>query len=147
MSIRPALPTVFPTPCEAPWRALRWLPFIVAAGFSIAVSALAPEGRHGFHIDWNIDLASIEFSVVKAPHIGATVMLAMLGVLATGRRAWIRAFALTVLVGAAWELGQSTVIGHQARLSDLAPDALGALAGCVLGAAGLWATESGPIGS
>gem|GEM_PF-4577379 len=43
--------------------------------------------------------------------------------------------------GWGWELAQSTVIGHQARLADLAPDTVGALLGCIWGACGLWLLE------
>jgi VanZ family protein len=51
---------------------------------------------------------------------------------------------LTVLIGAGWELCQTTVVGHYARLSDLAPDTLGAFIGCMLAAGSLWVVESPP---
>ena len=68
-------------------------------------------------------------------------MLAALGVLGSGRDRWPLALALTVLTGAGWELCQTTVIGHHARLSDLAPDTLGAAIGCLLAVAALWTLE------
>ena len=126
---------------DAQWQALRWLPFMSTALFSLAMSALAPDGRRPFHIDWTLSVATLEFSIVKAPHIGATAVLAFLGVLGSGRDRWPLALGLTVLVGAGWELCQTTVIGHYARLSDLAPDTLGAAIGCLLAAAAMWTLE------
>jgi VanZ family protein len=124
---------------------VRWLPFAAAALSSLIMSALAPEGRRAFHIEWSLSLDAIEFSIVKAPHIGATALLALLAVLGGGRQRWPLALALTVLVGGGWELGQTTVIGHTARLADLAPDTLGALVGCLLGALLLRFLESAPL--
>jgi len=118
--------------------------FAFAAVFSLIMSAMAPAGRRPFHIDWTLDAAALEFSVVKAPHIAACAVLGLLAVLASGRRGWPLALLLTVLVGAGWELGQTTVIGHWARLSDLAPDSLGAAIGCLLGATSLWTIEALP---
>jgi hypothetical protein len=126
---------------EAQWRMLRWLPFATAALFSIVMSAMAPDGRRTFHIDWSLSMDALEFSIVKAPHISACAVLALLGVMATGRQRWPLALLLTVAVGAAWEICQTTVIGHYARVSDLAPDTLGAAIGCLLGAASLWTIE------
>ena len=141
ITARPA----FPSLTEAQWQTLRWLPFVATALFSLLMSAVAPEGRRPFDFDWSLSAAALEFSIVKLPHIGATAILACLGVLATGRQRWPIALALTVLIGAGWELCQTTVIGHYARLSDLAPDTLGAFIGCMLGAASLWAVEL-PLG-
>ena len=126
------------------WRTLRWFPFIATALFSIFMSALAPDGRRPFHIDWSLSMDALEFSIVKAPHIGACALLAFLAVLGTGRQRWTRGLILTVVVGAGWEICQTTVIGHYARLSDLAPDTLGALIGCMLAAASLWTIEEWP---
>jgi VanZ family protein len=134
----------FPTLTDAQWRLLRWLPFVATALFSLLMSAVAPDGRRPFDIDWTLSAATLEFSIVKLPHIGATAVLACLGVLATGRERWPIALGLTVLIGAGWELCQTTVIGHYARLSDLAPDTLGAFMGCMLAAASLWVVELPP---
>jgi VanZ family protein len=121
---------------------IRWMPFILASAFSLFAAAMAPEGRKPFTLDWSLSRAALEFSIVKAPHIGATAVLAFLGVLAAGRERWLTALTLTVLVGWGWELCQTTVIGHHARLSDLAPDSVGALIGCMLGVAALWTVEN-----
>jgi VanZ family protein len=136
--------SAFPTLTEAQWQTLRWMPFVATALFSLVMSAVAPDGRRPFDFDWSLSAAALEFSIVKLPHIGATAILACLGVLATGRQRWPLALALTVLTGAGWELCQTTVIGHYARLSDLAPDTLGAFIGSILGAASLWAVELSP---
>jgi len=137
-----ARPTaLFAALSDTQWLALRWMPFAATALFSLVMSAMAPEGRRPFHIDWSLSAAALEFSIVKAPHIGATALLAWLAVFAGGRTRWPLGLLLTVLVGAGWELCQTTVIGHYARLSDLAPDTLGALIGCLLGVVSLWTLE------
>lgn len=136
--------TQLPALTEVQWRILRWVPFVATALFSLVMSALAPDGRRPFHIDWSLSLDALEFSIFKPPHIGATAVLAFLAVLAAGRSRWPLALLLTVGVGAGWELCQTTVIGHYARLSDLAPDTLGALIGCMLGTASLWTIEEWP---
>lgn len=135
-----------PQPSTAPLHAtaqllLRWLPFVAAAIYSLVMAADAPFGRKPFTIDWSLSRAALEFSIVKAPHIGATAVLAFLGVIAVGRERWTRALLLTVLVGWGWELCQTTVAGRTARLSDLAPDSIGALIGCMLGVAAIWTAE------
>jgi VanZ family protein len=134
--------TLRPALTDAQWQVLRWLPFAFASLFSIVMSAMAPDGRRSFVIDWSLTMDALEFSIVKAPHISACAVLGLLGVMASGRRRWHVALSLTVATGAAWELCQTTVIGHYARLSDLAaPDTLGGLLGCMLGAAVLWTIE------
>lgn len=129
---------------DAQWRTLRWLPFVATALFSLVMSALAPDGRRAFEIDWSLTVEALEFSIVKAPHIGACAILAFLAVLGSGRQRWTLGLMLTVSVGAGWELCQTTVIGHHARLSDLAPDTLGAIIGCMFAAASLWIIEEWP---
>lgn len=130
------------TPSDPQRRLLRWLPFVAAAGFSLVMAAQAPDGRHPFDIDLNLGRDALAVSIVKAPHIGAGAALALLAVIATGREQWRMALVLTVLVGLGWELCQSTVIGRYARVSDLVPDALGALLGCALGWLGLWIRDA-----
>ncbi|RQP24286.1 VanZ family protein [Piscinibacter terrae] len=143
MNRRPVIRTATfrPALTEAQWQVLRWLPFAFASLFSIVMSAMAPDGRRAFQIDWSLTMDALEFSIGKAPHISACAVLGLLGMMAAGMRRWHVALALTVATGAAWELCQTTVIGHYARLSDLAPDTLGGLLGCMLGAAVLWTIE------
>jgi VanZ family protein len=144
MPLHPTSRPTTPALTDAQWRTLRWFPFVATALFSLVMSALAPDGRRDFHIDWSLSLDALEFSIVKAPHISACALLAALAVLGAGRQRWPLALMLTVAVGAGWELCQTTVIGHYARLSDLAPDTLGALIGCMLAPATLWTIESWP---
>jgi VanZ family protein len=120
---------------SSPRLLLRWLPFLAVALLSIAVAAWAPLGRKPFHLDWNLSAAALAFSLQKPPHIVACAVLALLAAVAAGRRRLPLAFALAVLVGACWELAQTTVVGHAARLADLAPDAVGAVFGCLVGGA------------
>jgi hypothetical protein len=120
---------------------LRWLPFIASAVYSIAMSAVAPLGRHAFHFDWSLGADTLALSLTKLPHIGTAALVALLAIWATGRQRWLLALILTVAVGGGWELAQTTVIGHEARLADLLPDTMGALLGCAWGACGLWLLE------
>jgi len=46
-----------------------------------------------------------------------------------------------LLVGLGWELAQGTIVGRGPRLADLAPDALGAVLGCLLATATRWTIE------
>jgi VanZ family protein len=128
-----------------PWPLVRWVPFAAAALFSLALAAVAPDGRKPFYIDWSLSREALEFSIVKLPHIGAAAFLAVLGVFGAGRPRWLLALALTILVGWGWELSQTTVAGHHARLSDLLPDTLGALLGCMVGSRVLRLIELRPI--
>ncbi len=122
---------------------LRAWPFVAASIFTIGVSALAPNGRKPFFLDTDLGWNALAFSLAKDPHIGAAALLALLAVIATGRHRLLRAFVLTLVVGACWELGQTTVIGHTARLADLAPDAVGALLGCAWGVLVTWLVDAG----
>ena len=126
----------------AVWRAhlsrLRWLPFALGASISIGLSFEAPLGRKPFLIDWDVSVASLEFSLVKEPHIGASALIGTLAVMAVRRSRWWLAVLLSVAVGAGWEIGQTTVIGHSARLADLLPDAIGGVLGVAWGSLLLW---------
>lgn len=133
-----------PAPWLRLWHGVRWWPFTLAALISIGLSFVAPAGRKPFQFDWSLAWDAIEFSAFKEPHIGAAAIVALLAIFATGRRRPVLALLLSLLVGAGWELGQTTVIGHTARLSDLLPDALGALLGCTWGWAVLWLMEPRP---
>jgi VanZ family protein len=120
---------------------VRWLPFALVALFSLAMAAAAPDGRRPFEFDWELSAATLSFSLTKANHVAACAALAFLALLAAGRERWAQAMGLTLLVGIGWELAQGTVVGRGPRLSDLAPDALGAALGCLLASASLWTIE------
>jgi VanZ family protein len=120
---------------------VRWLPFLVAALFSLAMASRAPNGRRPFQFDWEISAAALSFSLAKADHIAACAALAFLALLAAGRARWGVAMTLTLIVGFGWELAQASIVGRGPRLADLAPDAVGAALGCVLAAVSLWTIE------
>lgn len=105
------------------------------------MASLAPDGRRPFEFDWEISAAALSFSLGKVDHIAVCAALALLAWAAAGRDRWGVAIGLTLLVGAGWELAQGTIVGRGPRLSDLAPDALGAAAGCLLGWVGRWTIE------
>ncbi len=132
------------SPARSPWSLLRWLPFWLGAFGSIAASALAPAGRRPFEINWSLMPDELLFSVTKGPHIGAAAIVALAAMVATGRHRWGLALAMSVLVGWGWEMAQTTVIGHNARLADLLPDTIGALLGCAWAATMMWLLESPP---
>lgn len=120
---------------------LRWLPFLLAALYSVVMASLAPDGHGPFALDTRLDAEALAFSAIKASHISACLVLGLLAVLAAGVRRWPWALMATVAVGACWELAQTTIVGRSARLSDLLPDAVGAALGCLLGAGLLWWAE------
>jgi VanZ family protein len=111
---------------------VRWFPFLLAALSSLAIASLAPDGRRPFEFDWQISLATLSFSLAKADHIAACAALSALALFAAGRARWGVAMCLALLVGLGWELAQGTIVGRGPRLSDMAPDALGAALGCLL---------------
>jgi VanZ family protein len=65
------------------------------------------------------------------PHFKYISILFLLAVVATGTKRLSLALALTMLVGVAWELAQTTVIGHNARVADLAPNVVAGV-GCFI---------------
>jgi len=146
----PLPPTVHVAPPRpaSPWAVLlaqavrmRWVPFVLAGLISVAMSFDAPQGRKPFAFDLDVSWANLEFSLFKEPHIGAAAFVGMLAIVAVRRGRWWLALLLTVLVGLGWEVGQTTVIGHSARLADLLPDAIGAALGVAWGAVMLWLAE------
>ena len=70
--------------------------------------------------------------MTKVPHLVGIAVLYLLAVLAFGTRRLSWAFLATMLLGVAWEICEATVVGHYARLSDLAPDVTGALVALAL---------------
>ena len=65
--------------------------------------------------------------MTKVPHLQSIAILFLLAVIALGVRRLGAAFAITMSIGVAWEIAEATVVGHHARLSDLAPDLVAAL--------------------
>lgn len=110
----------------------RKLPFWMLAFATIMVANHAPYGRKPFDFNWSLSLETIEFSIYKPLHIIACALLMVLAVLAYKWKHWPFAAILTMTVGFSWELAQSTVIGHNARLADLIPDFLGVVLGWLI---------------
>ena len=108
---------------------LRRLPFPAFAVASIIWAARAPNGRKPPVTDWDLSPAAIATSVTKLPHVASMLFLFSLAVLAVGARRAGLAAALTFAVGIAWEAVQTTVVGHNSRAADMAPN----LAAVVIG--------------
>ncbi|HXU30679.1 MAG TPA: hypothetical protein VN851_08900 [Thermoanaerobaculia bacterium] len=60
--------------------------------------------------------------MTKVPHLRSIAILFLLAVVAFGIRRLLVAFAVTMALGITWELAEATVVGHYARLADLAPN-------------------------
>ena len=101
------------------------LPFLVLAALSIRAAAYAPQGRGHFAINMSITANGLAEAVAKIPHIRTCAVLFLLATIAVGSRRLSLAFALTMLVGASWEVAEATGIGRNSRLVDLAPDLIG----------------------
>jgi hypothetical protein len=112
-------------------RALRAVPFLAFAGASLWWAARAPQGRKPFTMAFDISLDALLLALTKWPHMASVAFLYGLALIATGLQRSAVAAALVFGVGVGWELAQSTVIGHNARIADLLPNAV-ALTACVL---------------
>jgi hypothetical protein len=131
-------------PSTAPNR-ITWaraLPFAICAALSIAIAMRAPRGRRAFSVDFSVAAADLARSMTKVPHLVGVAVLTLLAVLAFGTRRLSWALAATMLLGVAWELCEATVVGHYARVSDLAPDLTGALVAVGIVAAMRWALNA-----
>lgn len=111
---------------------MRKLPFWMLAFATVLIAYHAPYGRKPFEFDTRLSWEAIEFSLYKPLHILACAALMVLGVLAYKWKRWWLAALLTMLVGLSWEVAQTTVIGHYARLADLAPNFLGVVLGWLI---------------
>jgi hypothetical protein len=109
----------------------RALPFAVFASLCIWDAARAPLGRHRFELAMDVSPAAIALALTKAKHMTVVAVVFLLATLAVGLNRLGLAFALTNAVGLTWELAQTTVVGHSARVADLAPNVVVA-GGCAL---------------
>ena len=112
-------------------RILRILPFVCLAVLSLWVAGRSPLGRKPFEFDWSTSGTELAQVVTKANHLISTAVFFLLATLAVGTNRLLLAFGLTMLVGLGWELAETTVVGHHARLIDLVPDLIGTLTGLV----------------
>ena len=117
---------------------LRIVPFASLAGLSLWVAGTGGRGRKAFQVDWTISGSELARAVTKVPHLRATAVLFLLATLTVGSNRLLVAFGLTMLVGIGWELAEATVVGHNARLIDLAPDLIGTLTALVFVALARW---------
>ncbi|HKO57848.1 MAG TPA: hypothetical protein VJ276_18415 [Thermoanaerobaculia bacterium] len=120
------------------WRsrrdARRWLvfaravPFVVVSGLSLLAASRAPHGRKAFSLDASVSAADLAQSMTKVPHLKSIAVIFLLAVIAFGVSRLTVAFAATMLIGIGWELAEGTVVGHHARVADLAPNIASGLA-------------------
>lgn len=111
---------------------MRKLPFWMLAFASIMIAFHAPYGRKPYEFNWDFSWEAIEWSLYKPLHIAGCTLLMVLGVLAFKWKHWWVAALLTMLVAFGWEVAQTTVAGHYARIADLAPDFLGVVLGWLI---------------
>ena len=122
-------------------RILPVVPFACLAVLSLWVAGRSPLGRKPFQIDWSISASELAQVVTKVPHLIATAVFFLLATLAVGSNRLLLAFGLTMLVGVGWELAETTVVGHHARLIDLVPDLIGTLAALVIVVLARWIVQ------
>jgi len=111
---------------------MRKLPFWMLAFASIMIAYRAPYGRKPFEFNLDMSWDSILFSAFKPLHILGCAALMVAGVLAYKWKRWWLAALLTMIVGLGWEIAQTTVSGHHARIADLVPDFLGVVLGWLI---------------
>ena len=111
---------------------IRSLPFVAVSVLSLWVAGRAPQGRKPFQIDLSLSAEDLALSMTKVPHLRSMAILFLLAAVAVGSRRLLLALCLTMLVGVGWELAEATVVGHHARLADLAPDLVAALSALVM---------------
>jgi hypothetical protein len=111
---------------------LRKLPFWLLAALTLIIAYRAPYGRRPPEFDFDMSLAAIVWAIQKPLHIAACALLMVLGVIAYRWKRWWLAALLTMLVGLGWEIAQTTVVGHNPRLADLAPNFIGVVLGWLI---------------
>lgn len=122
-------------------RILRIIPFACLVVLSLWVAGRSPLGRKPFQFDWSISGSELARVVTRVPHLRATAVLFLLATLAVGSNRLLLAFVLTMLVGVGWELAETTVVGHHARLIDLVPDLIGTLTALVFVVLARWVVQ------
>ena len=110
---------------------MRALPLVVFASLCIWDAARAPRGRHPFELGTDVSPAALALALTKTKHMTVVAVVFLLALLAVGLGRLGLAFVLTNAVGLTWELAQTTVVGHSARVADLAPNLVVA-GGCAL---------------
>ena len=121
-------------------RALRVAPFLAVSALSLWVAGRAPEGRKPFQFDVSLSGEDLARSMTKVPHLRSIAILFVLATLAVGSDRLLLALGLTMLVGFGWEIAETTVVGHNARLADLAPNLVAGIGSFAIVAAIRWLT-------
>lgn len=111
---------------------MRKLPFWLLAALTLMMAYRAPYGRRPAEFDFDMSWDAIVWAAQKPLHIFACALLMVLGVMAYKWKRWWLAALLTMLVGLGWEIAQTTVVGHNPRLADLAPDFIGVVLGFLI---------------
>jgi hypothetical protein len=118
------------------FRVARAAPFVIVSALSLFAASQAPRGRKPFQVDFSLSREDLALSMSKVAHLRSIAVILLLAVVAFGTQRLVAAFGATMLVGIGWELAETTVIGHYARLADLAPNITSG-AFCVLAIAGI----------
>ena len=113
-------------------RIARAAPFAAFAALSLFVAPRASRGRHPFQFDLGLSATDIARSAMKLPHLRGYAVLFLLAVVALGVNRLVSALLACTTLGIACELAQATVVGHNARLADLAPNLVGCLVALLL---------------
>ena len=107
-------------------RITRFAPFVIVSFLSLYAAARAPRGRKPFQLDVSLSFEDLARSMSKVPHLRSVAIILLLAVVAFGVHRLLVAFIATMLVSIGWEIAQTTVVGHNARLADLAPNLVAA---------------------
>jgi VanZ family protein len=120
---------------------VRWVraaPFVICATLSVWIALRAPHGRKPFSADLGLTREDLIQAMTKVPHLVGVAVLVLLAIIAFGTRRLAWAFLATMLLSVSWEIAEGTVVGHYAKLADLAPNLTGALFAVALVAAIRW---------
>jgi hypothetical protein len=104
------------------------MPFIVMAIISLCVAAGVGHPRKPLSYSLSLSPKDVAFSVAKIKHYECIALFFFLALLGVGARRAGVAFWISMAMGLAYELAETTAMGHTARLADLIPDFLAALA-------------------
>lgn len=103
-------------------RILRLAPFLILVSLSFCVASGVATPRKPFDFDLDLSAAALMTSLQKIQHFQASALVFAFAWLGFGHRRLLAALFLTIAVGIAWEVFETTALNHSARLSDLAPD-------------------------
>jgi VanZ family protein len=111
---------------------LRVIPFLVLSVISLCSAATLTAQRRIFTFDSDLSPQALVSSLQKIEHYKASALIFVLAWFAFGNRRLQMAFWVTMVVSLGWELLEATAVGRTARMSDLAPDILGAFTSLIV---------------